>query len=147
MAGAAGRPKPSTCSDKYWIFAEGPDEVRARGDVYGKWLVFKPRGEMDSTWAEVSTRVESGELMAPVAKVSTLKDNPNAKDKQSMVICVYTTQKDIDLVGMKLVHVVKQTIRYKTDEATRAGAYANRGYKRTTIKTIRWNDGKPFITS
>ena len=73
-----------------------------------------------------------------------MKENPNASNK-AKVICVYTTEGDIVEVGMRLVHVVKQTIRYKTDEATMAGVYTNRGCKRITTKTIEWNDGKPFV--
>lgn len=141
-------PKPSEDYENYWTYADAPPEVRERGETYGKWLIFQKPPQIYDTWEDVSRRVESGELGATAAKVATMKENPNAyasKKDPSKVICVYTTERDIDEVGMRLVHVVKQTIRYKTDEATRAGIYIGRGYKRTTIKTIEWNRGKPFI--
>ena len=101
---------------------------------------------MDKLWEDISARVKSGELLSPAAKVSTMIDHKPTSKGKDMVICVYTTKEDIDVVGMKLAHLVKQTIRYKSDEATRAGVYAAHGYKKTTIKTIHWNNGEPYIT-
>ena len=100
---------------------------------------------MDKLWEDVSARVISGELLSPAAKVSTMIDHKPTSTGKDMVICVYTTKEDIDVVGMQLVHVVKQTIRYKTDAATRAGVYVAHGHKKTTIKTINWNKGEPYI--
>lgn len=56
---------------------------------------------------------------------------------------VYTTEEAMDEVGLVLIHKVKQTIRYKTDEATRIGVYAHRGDKKITSKTLYWNGGDP----
>ena len=49
----------------------------------------------------------------------------------------------MDEVGLMLIHKVKQTIRYKTDEATLSGFYAHKGDKNVTCKTIYWNGGDP----
>ncbi|KAI6647876.1 hypothetical protein LOD99_8463 [Oopsacas minuta] len=137
--------KPSQTDMAYWLSAMAPSVVVSRGNTYGKWLVFKHKSKMDELWEEVSKEVESGYLLATGAKVSTMKPNPNATNPEQLVICVYTTLEDIDEVGMRLVNLVKQTIRYKSDEATLAGVYSNRGYKKTTIKTITWKDGKASI--
>ena len=138
--------KPSEEYDNCWIHVRAPPEVRERGKTYGKWMIFQKVPDIDDTWEEVSRRVESGELGATGAKVATMKEDPTvfSQDPNTKVICVYTTEGDMDEVGMRLVHLVKQTIKYKTDEATRAGIYIGRGYRKTTIKTIVWNDGKPF---
>ena len=74
-----------------------------------------------------------------------MRENPNSTNPDQSVICVYTTNDDIDEVGMRLVKLVKQTIRYKSDEATLAGVYSNRGFKKTTMKTITWKDGKAIL--
>ena len=56
---------------------------------------------------------------------------------------VYTTREAMDEVGLILIHKVKQTIRYKTDEATYSGQYAHKGDKNITCRTIYWNGGDP----
>ena len=137
--------KPTECTTDYWIYCKGPERLAERGEIYGKWLIFRKPSQMDELWEDVSARVISGELLSPAAKVSTMIDHKPTSTGKDMVICVYTTKEDIDVVGMKLVHVVKQTIRYKTDEATLAGAYTAHGHKKTTIKTINWNKGEPYI--
>lgn len=94
--------------------------------------------------------VESGELGATGAKSSTALEDascyPMHPNTSVGVICVYTSEETMDEVGFKLVHMVKQTIRYKTDEATLQGRYIATGYKKVTIKTIFWNDGEPAFT-
>ena len=92
--------------------------------------------------------VASGELGATGTKCSTAMDNPSSypMDSSEGVICVYTSKETMDEVGFKLVHMVKQDIRYKTDEATLQGKYIATGYKKVTIKTIFWNDGEPAFT-
>ena len=88
----------------------------------------------------------SGHLGAVAAKVSTGLPNPTASDSETKVICVYTTQEDMDEVGLKLIWIVKETIRYKTDMATRQGLYRVRGYKKTTCRTLKWNSGDPIFS-
>lgn len=136
---------PSTCTDTYWVFVDGPDHLRSQ-EPFGKWLVFRKRSELDETWHMIKQCVASGELGAIAAKSSTALENPNALHKDTGVICVFTTEEDADVVGLNLVHMLKHDIRYKTDMATYSGMYVNRGVTKTTCKTIYWNDGNPSFT-
>ena len=113
---------PCSVTDDHWVWTDGPAEL---GDTYGKWLVFgkKEGGELDGLWHSLHPLVRSGKLGATGAKCSTAVDSPTTRDKNRGVICVYTTREMRDEVGMNLVHVVKQTIRYKSDEATLQGRY------------------------
>ena len=139
---------PTTVTDTYWVWAKAPDEIRSSQKTLGKWLVFKQLEELDETWHMIRKAVESGQLGARGAKCSTALEDASCypMDSSVGVICVYTSEETMDEVGFKLVHMVKQTIRYKTDEATLQGMYRATGYKKVTIKTIFWNDGEPDFT-
>lgn len=63
------------------------------------------------------------------------------------VICVYTTEKDMDDVGLRLIQLVKETIRYKKDQTTREGKYSGMGHGKVTCRTLLWNDGFPQFKS
>lgn len=144
---ASHEKKPSEIYDKLWIYQDAPESCENRGDTLGKWLIFKKTSKIDETWEEVRKLVESGELGATAAKVSTMKDNPNASNKRMKVICVYTTKEDIDDIGLKLIQVIKHTIKYKTDEATLAGKYSWSNTGKPTCRTLEWNDGNPVFTN
>ena len=93
--------------------------------------------------------VEAGEFGEGCtgAKCSTSRSDP-AKPKSSRgVFMVYTTREMMDEVGLLLIYRIKQTIRYKTDEATLMGLYAHKGDKNVTCKTIYWNGGNPSFDS
>jgi hypothetical protein len=66
------------------------------------------------------------------AKVSTAKENPNAKDPKADVICAYTHGVD-DVADCRRVREalrklgVKWKVPYKTDADTVAGRYATDG--------------------
>ena len=128
---------PTSVTDGYWLYVDGPQE---ESKVYGKWLVFgnKKNGQLDSLWCKIYPLVVSGELGAKGVKSSTGKESPTASNPNTGVICVYTSRESADAVGMKLVHVVQQTIKYKPDEATFQGKYAVTGYKNQCEKTIYW---------
>ena len=92
--------------------------------------------------------VESGELDSTGAKCSTAKPDPlsHPRDSSEGVIRVYTSEEMMDEVGFKLVHMVKQDIRYKTDEATLQGRYNATGYTTVSLQVIYWNDGgDPYL--
>ena len=133
---------PSSVTDDYWVWTDGPAEL---GNTYGKWLVFgkKAGGELDGLWHSLHPLVRSGKLGATGAKCSTAIDNPTSRDNSRGVICVYTTREMRDEVGMNVVNVVKQTIKFKSDEATLQGRYVAYGQSRTCEKTLYWYDGKP----
>lgn len=70
-----------------------------------------------------------------MAKVSTARPNPNAKNPNEHVICVYTydyrDRGDVDRIRAALRDLgITWKIPYKTDAATRAGQYQVRGHTR-----------------
>ena len=78
--------------------------------------------------------METG-LLGPAAKVSTALPNPNSRDPNKHVVCVYTAdaanETDIKRVRSSLRDLgISWRIPYKTDQATRAGEYAINGSKR-----------------
>ena len=82
-----------------------------------------------------------------VAKCCTMRYNPSIAGPGPStvgVICVYTCEYNMDDIGFKLIELVQQDIKYKTDEDSRKYNYAFVGRKKqVTIKTIYWNNGKP----
>ena len=136
---------PTKITEFYWHFCWPPGVVAKTSDIVGKWLVFRKKDKLDETWHMIRKAVESGELKASAAKSSTALENPNARDKDVGVICVYTSEALMDEVGLQLVFMLKHNISYKSDEATRAGMYSNRGFKGHTFKTMYWNDGSPSL--
>ena len=114
--------------------------------TYGKWLVFRKHEHLDEMWHTIRRQIESGELGCTTAKSSTMFCNPfstGGSSQKSGVICVYTSKEDMDEVGLRLIQLVQNTIRYKTDEATLSGKYSCRGSGKITCRTIYWNDGMP----
>ena len=138
---------PTTVTDHYWVSVNAPHKITSSGETFGKWLVFKQLEELDETWHMIRKAVESGELGALCAKCSTAEPDPSSHpmDSSEGVIRVYTSEETMDEVGFKLVHMVEQDIRYKTDEATLKDMYIATGYKKVTIKTIFWNHGQPSL--
>ena len=136
--------KPTEVYDEPWIYQKNPNRRKS----LGKWLVFKHITVIDKHWENIRRAVESGELGAEQAKVSTMADDdgPTDGDREMGVICVYTTKETMDDVGMKLIQLVKQTIRYKTNEATLSGRYTCRGDGKVTCRTLSWNNGRPKFT-
>ena len=50
----------------------------------------------------------------------------------------------MDDIGFKLIEIVKQDIKYKTDEDTQSYKYTHAAwFREVTFKTIFWNNGKP----
>lgn len=77
------------------------------------------------------------------AKCSTAIQYPGKPYPSQGVFMLYTTRQKMDEVGVLLIYRVKQTIKYKTEEATHMGLYAYKGHKNVTCKTLYWNHGKP----
>ena len=133
---------PTTVTDDKWVRVEPPCAPSQK--TLGKWLVFKPLEELDETWHMIRRAVESGELDSTGAKCSTAMPDPSRHPTKG-VICIYTSVETMDEMGFKLVHMVKQDIRYKTDEATLQGKYVATGYKNVSLQAIYWNDGDPYL--
>lgn len=126
---------PSQITDKYWIWANTnkfyPDHT-IRG---GKWLIFYSIDKIDKTWLIVKKATIEGRL-GNISKVSTAKINPNAKNPNTKVICVYTydsgdfndvmrIRKELELLGFT------QQLKYKTDNATRHCKYVKTSKSKT----------------
>ena len=135
---------PTTVTDDHYVRAKPPCAPSQK--TLGKWLVFKPLEELDETWHRIRRAVESGELGSTGAKCSTAMLDPSRHPTNSTegVICVYTSEETMDKVGFKLVNMVKQDIRYKTDEATLQGKYVDT-CKNVSLQIIYWNDGNPHL--
>ena len=139
--------RPSEEHDIYFIRQSAPEEFESRGETYGKWLVFKHISVIDKNWGIISKAVASGKLGATFCTVSTRKKSPKSgDDDDTHVISVYTTREDVDEVGMKLIPLVRQKIRYKPDEATLSNLYTCHGHGKVTCRTLDWNNGRPKFT-
>ncbi len=127
--------KPSEVTDSYWLGAERKiGAYPGHTENGGKWLIFVPASQIDEVWEKIKRATEEGKLGSS-AKVSTAKPNPNAKDPNSKVICVYTydwtDEKDAKRVREELRHLgIMSKIPYKADNETFSGKYANRGNTR-----------------
>ena len=81
-----------------------------------------------------------------LAACTTMKYDPTQEGpgpSTTCVICVYTEEHDMDTIGFKLIEIVQQDIKYKTESDTLAGKYVHTGCGKVTIKTIFWNNGRP----
>ena len=127
--------RPSQVTDVYWLHAK-----REAGDYpaytknIGKWLIFVDSAHVDEIWGRIKQATEEGKL-GPAAKVSTAKPNPNARNPENRVICVYTydwtDKEDVKRIRQELRDLgITRKIPYKADRETLSGKYAIRGDKR-----------------
>jgi hypothetical protein len=121
--------------DAYWIVARRKrGEYPERTTRSGKWLVFVSAAKVDSVWKKIKQAVENG-LLGDRAKVSTAKPNPNSRDPNRRVICVFTYNyediEDVRRIRQQLRHLgITEKIAYKADEDTRAGKYRIKSHGR-----------------
>ena len=138
--------KPTEIYDHFWVYVRVPTPDKEL-DILGKWLVFKDYDKLDEVWEKIRTAIVTNNLQGCVsAKCSTMRYNPTGGGPGPCtygVICVYTEKHNIDKIGFKLIEIVQQDIKYKTDSDTLAGKYAHTGSGKVTIKTIFWNNGRP----
>ncbi|HKO24687.1 MAG TPA: putative phosphothreonine lyase domain-containing protein [Chloroflexota bacterium] len=125
-------PQPSQVTDVYWLYTDRQvgtyPETTERA---GKWMVFVPRTRVDAVWATLKRATEDGRLGSS-AKVSTARPNPNAKNPDEHVICVYTYDEaddaDVQRIRSELRSLgITWKIPYKLDNVTLAGRYQVRG--------------------
>ena len=125
--------KPSEVTDVYWIYAKREMGKYSRSTHRsGKWLVFVNVKNVDEVWAKVKKATGEGKL-GDSAKVATAKPNPNAKNPDTKVICVYTydwtDEKDVKRIREELRKLgMTNKIPYKADEDTLSGKYRARGH-------------------
>jgi hypothetical protein len=128
-------PKPSEVTDSYWLSAERrTGSYPAATENCGKWLVFFHVSQIDAIWEKIKLATEEGKLGSS-AKVATARPNPNARDPNRKVICVYTydwtDETDVKRIRAELRSLgVTSRIPYKADRDTYEGKYANRGHTR-----------------
>lgn len=112
--------KPSTVTDRYWLYAWAPPALRAVTPRVGKWLLFVPDTELDQAWAKVEAAVQQGRL-GPATKTRTA--SPGVPGDWLKVICIYTRDAldhaDRERVRREL-HAVgfTQELVYKSDDDT-----------------------------
>ena len=128
------RRKPSEVTDEYWLFAEAKANRFPQSGRTGKWLLFVPAKKVDEIWSIVKFATESGRLGFG-SKVATARDNPNARDRSTKVICVYTYDHEDEDDVMRVREELRKLgfdgkIPYKTDEATLSGKYQVKGDSR-----------------
>jgi hypothetical protein len=136
---------PSIVTDRYWVSIDSRRYKPRR--VYGKWLLFVDKKQLDSVWHRVAYNVENGKFGrgCTAAKCSTARESPRCTDSSEGVIVVYTTRSTINHVGFKLSKLTRiPKILYKTEAATLAGIYAcDPG---CTTKKITYNNGIPRLS-
>ena len=118
----------------YWLEAERKlgNYPYTRKNCGGKWLVFKKNSEINKWWRIIKKATEGGQL-GNYSKVSTAKENPNAKDPNIKVICIYTydyqDKSDVFAIREELRKLgITEMIPYKTDQATLEGKYQKDGH-------------------
>ena len=118
-----------------------------RQEIYGKWLVFRHLDRIDETWEKVCRALAKGRLGGCIsAKCSTKRYNPTRSGPGPCTtahISVYTEEGNIDAIGFKLIEIVRQDIKYKTDEDTQKLNFVHTGAGRVAKKTLYWNRGRP----
>ncbi|QKX62970.1 uncharacterized protein TRUGW13939_10138 [Talaromyces rugulosus] len=104
--------------------------ARERGVTDGKWMFFKPPGQIDEYWTTIAATTSRGELGIQ-AKVATSSSSASSSDR---VICVYThdweDKRDVRRVLEKsvtlgLVREDQKPIYYKCDAWTYLDIKAN----------------------
>lgn len=116
-------------SDSPWLYARNNKYAYADETInpekIGKWMLFLPRDRVNAVWDKIKMAIVSGELWH--SKVSTIHSS-----KPSYAIMIYT--KDFTDIN-DVIHVLNYlessgikpphfTIKYKTDQQTRAGIYS-----------------------
>lgn len=124
---------PSKTTDSYWIFAlnekyKFKKEKSERAS--GKWLIFEYIDKVDDLWETIKKATEEG-LLGPSSKSSTAKINPNAKDNETLVICVFTEdfndKEDVKRIEQNLRNLgIQNTFIYKLDKDV--GKYSKDGF-------------------
>ena len=139
---------PSIITESSWVFIHSCKHRIQPRRMYGKWLLFVDKKQLDSVWHRVAYNVQIGYFGkgCTVAKCSTARETPYCTDSREGVICVYTTRSTVNHVGFKLSKLTRlPKIRYKTNAATMAGIFA--GDPGCTTKTITYNNGIPRLSN
>ena len=141
--------KPSQVKDHLAVFYTTLDRFE-QPETFGKWMVFKPLDKIDETWEKIRIAVAKGELEGcEWIQCSTMMYDPTKEGpgiSTSAVIFVHTYEQNVMAIGFKLIEIVQQDIRYKTNETSQKREFSFTANKRVTMKTIFWNQGRPSTT-
>ncbi len=124
--------KPSMVTNDYWVHATRKEGKYPKPKNSGKWLLFVPNKSIDEVWAKIKRATEEG-LLGERSKCATAIPNPNAKNQDSKVICVYTydwtDKEDVMKIREQLRQLgITNKIPYKSDEDTLTGKYLITGH-------------------
>ena len=127
---------PSLVTEIYWIYAfpKQKNYKKPKDNSGGKWLIFVPNEKIDDTWHIIKIATENG-ILGCGSKVATAKENPNATNSKTKVICVYSYDADDEKDVLRIREELRKLgfenkLSYKTDKATLEGKYSNRGNKK-----------------
>lgn len=127
---------PSRTTQMYWIVQDAPDFDSAEFDDEkgGKWLIFIDTADADAAWRRIRDETCAGRLGIS-ARVSTAKENPDARDDRT-VIYVFTRDWNDEGDVMRVRERLRELgfvdrIGYKRNIETYQGEYSERGKKVT----------------
>jgi hypothetical protein len=127
---------PSKTTQMYWIVQDAPDFDRAAydDDLGGKWLIFVDPADADAAWQRIRDETCAGRLGIS-ARVSTAKENPDARDNRT-VIYVFTADWSDEADVMQVRERLRELgfvdrIGYKRNIETYQGEYSEKGKKVT----------------
>ncbi|RXE56644.1 hypothetical protein ABH15_00200 [Methanoculleus taiwanensis] len=127
---------PSKTTQMYWIVEDAPNAGCSPVDdeLGGKWLIFAEPADADEAWRRVRNETAAGRL-GTSARVSTAKENPDARDNRT-VIYVYTAdwrdEADVMRVRERLRELgFVDRLGYKRNIETYQGEYSEKGKKVT----------------
>ena len=126
--------------DIWYLNVVDAPEPFGTGSIYGRWVLPLEHEEMTEVWHFLKKLIESEEDNFGVIKMVC----PPKRNRQSAtevpVIHVYTSDADREMVGTKLINLIRRDMRYeKTFIGSRLrieGTY-----------TLNWNDGEPEVTN
>lgn len=116
-------------NEMYWLHAQNNKYDRASVDSakIGKWMLFLTRNQVNTVWDKIKAAVTNGDLWH--SKVSTFSPE-KPRDTHAVMIYTkdYTDLNDVinvlNFLESSGIKAPETTIRYKTDQQTRAGVYS-----------------------
>jgi hypothetical protein len=127
---------PSKTSLMYWIVQDAPCAAPNQVDdeKVGKWLIFLEEDQVDEGWRRVRDDTCAG-LLGISTKVSTVKPNPESRDRRK-VIYIYTKDWADEADVMRVRERLREQgftdrIGYKRNIETFRGEYSQKGKKVT----------------
>lgn len=136
---------PSEISDRFWLVTIDLNYIfkKDKNDrLSGKWLIFDSIEIIDDYWDKISKATKEG-LLGPSCKVSTAKENSNAEDNTTRVICVFTEdyndKEDLNRIIKVIRHLgIENKLIYKLDSDV--GKYKHKG-DALQVEDVRFFDG------